>query len=202
MSPKVSDEYLQDVRERILSAAENLFSQKGYYETSMDDVVKESEMSKGAIYGHFSSKKELFLAVRERRFGFLAARIKSLYSAKESPTNKLTTLIEFAFESRKEISKDTCRMILEFWAQAPRIDTLQSIMNREHDAFQGLLAEILEEGVRKKEFRRSIDCNTLASVLLAAYDGLTIYSAITTSELDWTRMKDEFLQLVLLGVLK
>ena len=48
---------------KILDAAYEVFIGKGYSDTTMDDIVKRSEMSKGAIYHYYSSKKTLFLAL-------------------------------------------------------------------------------------------------------------------------------------------
>jgi len=48
---------------RILDAALNIFSSKGYYDTKLDEIVDESGTSKGSIYFHFPNKERLFLAL-------------------------------------------------------------------------------------------------------------------------------------------
>ena len=48
-------------KNKILDAALQIFVRKGYSETRMDDIVHASGMSKGAIYHHYSSKRDLFL---------------------------------------------------------------------------------------------------------------------------------------------
>ena len=47
---------------QILEAALHVFVKSGYSKTTMDDIVKKSSMSKGAIYHYYNSKKELFLS--------------------------------------------------------------------------------------------------------------------------------------------
>ena len=44
-------------------AAVKVLTSKGYYSSTMDDIVAESQMSKGAIYHYYSSKKDVYLAV-------------------------------------------------------------------------------------------------------------------------------------------
>lgn len=66
----------QNTRERILDSALNLFSRKGYHDTRMDEIVKESETSKGAIYFHFPSKERLFLALMDQFASLLERRIR------------------------------------------------------------------------------------------------------------------------------
>ena len=53
-------------RAQILEAAERCLGRSGYHGTTMDDVVRESGLSKGSLYWHFSSKEDLLLALFER----------------------------------------------------------------------------------------------------------------------------------------
>ena len=50
-------------KNQILEAALRVFVKSGFSKTTMDDIVNESGLSKGAIYHHYGSKKELFLAL-------------------------------------------------------------------------------------------------------------------------------------------
>lgn len=53
-------------RSMILDQALELFVQKGYAATSMEDIVKHTGVSKGSIYYHFSSKDDLFVSMVEK----------------------------------------------------------------------------------------------------------------------------------------
>jgi len=55
-------------RERLLDAALEVFSRRGYYAASVDEIAAEAGFSKGAVYSNFSSKEDLFLALIDRRF--------------------------------------------------------------------------------------------------------------------------------------
>ena len=57
--PRVSAAHEQDIRDRILAAATRVFSEKGYHSSTIQDVVRESGLSVGAIYTYFSGKDEL-----------------------------------------------------------------------------------------------------------------------------------------------
>lgn len=50
-------------RERILDAAMNIFSAKGFHDTKLDEIVAEASTSKGSIYFHFPNKEKLFIAL-------------------------------------------------------------------------------------------------------------------------------------------
>ncbi len=53
-------------RAQILTAAQACFGKAGYHDTKMDDIVRAVGLSKGAIYWHFKSKDEIFLALFDR----------------------------------------------------------------------------------------------------------------------------------------
>lgn len=48
------------MREKITQTAEKLFTTKGYYQTSMDDIANEAGVAKGSLYYHFKNKSQLF----------------------------------------------------------------------------------------------------------------------------------------------
>jgi TetR/AcrR family transcriptional repressor of nem operon len=53
-------EHKQQSRERILHSAYASFSEKGYENTSIDEIMQRADMTRGAFYAHFSSKRELY----------------------------------------------------------------------------------------------------------------------------------------------
>ncbi|GAE04309.1 regulatory protein, TetR [Paenibacillus sp. JCM 10914] len=55
----------EDTRKRIADAAKQLFMQKGYKSTSIEEIVEATGSSKGNIYYHFKSKEGLFLFLIE-----------------------------------------------------------------------------------------------------------------------------------------
>ena len=61
------------MRRRLENAAANLFAQKGYARTTVDDPVDAAGVSKPALYRHFESKKHLHMALLERHRHELAA---------------------------------------------------------------------------------------------------------------------------------
>lgn len=78
MEPFDKNQPLRDpaaTRERILDAALLAFSRQGYHGTRLDDIVEESETSKGAIYFHFANKERLFLALVDQFADLLERRV-------------------------------------------------------------------------------------------------------------------------------
>jgi AcrR family transcriptional regulator len=55
-------------RKRLLETASEIIREKGFYKTTLEDVARRAGMTRGAIYGNFKNKDELFLAVVETRW--------------------------------------------------------------------------------------------------------------------------------------
>ena len=60
------NKYPEETVRKILDAAAHLFLEKGYDGTSLQDIIDETKLSKGAIYHHFGSKEDIFEAVCDR----------------------------------------------------------------------------------------------------------------------------------------
>ena len=200
MSPKVTEEYRQTVRENILQAAESLFARRGYHETSMDDIVKESGLSKGAIYGYFESKQDLLLALSDRRCASILGRIQSVFSPDDSATEKLEKGLGVIFSDLIEVSREVCGLSLELWVEAPRVKSLQHGVNTRYGTAHSFITGIINEGMRKGEFKQDIDADAMASILFATIDGIYLHWATTGRDFDWQKMKSTFLAMLLEGI--
>ena len=60
------NKYPEQTVEKILDAAAQLFLQKGYQNTSLQDIIDATKLSKGAVYHHFRSKEEIAQKVGDR----------------------------------------------------------------------------------------------------------------------------------------
>lgn len=58
-------EYAKATRQALIDAARELFAERGYADTSIEDVVQRARVTRGALYHHFESKSALFRAVVE-----------------------------------------------------------------------------------------------------------------------------------------
>jgi AcrR family transcriptional regulator len=93
----------ENKRTAILQASMMLFSQKGFFNTSISDIVKVTGLSVGTIYTYFQSKDEIVRAIVEEGWSALYARLKESLSSSDSPEAKLRLLIGSFIP---EISKD------------------------------------------------------------------------------------------------
>jgi AcrR family transcriptional regulator len=90
-----------DRYQRILDAALQVFSQRGYRDASVDDIAGTAQTSKGGVYFHFPNKEAIFLALLQRTATRLLEKIEEAVAAADAPLAKadaalLTVLRTFA----------------------------------------------------------------------------------------------------------
>ena len=83
--PKVTEEYREGKRDEIVQAAMRAFHRKGFQGASMADIIAESGLSAGAIYGHFPSKADIILAVAQRVIGARTVEMETLAATVPMP---------------------------------------------------------------------------------------------------------------------
>jgi AcrR family transcriptional regulator len=67
----------EETRRKILESAARVFCEKGFYRSVVDDIVKASGTSKGAVYFYFNSKEEIFLSLVEEYMATVAREIQA-----------------------------------------------------------------------------------------------------------------------------
>ncbi len=92
--PKTSDAAKEARRTQILDAAVRCFARTGYYATTIEDVVRETDLSRGALYLYFPSKEALYLAISDRWNCGMEAAIKARLTPDLTPAATLRVLIE------------------------------------------------------------------------------------------------------------
>lgn len=89
-------------REQMLETAEELFAERGYYETNLKDVARRCEFSVGSIYSFFDSKEALYLAVLMRRGPGRLAEMKSLAAGPGPAGERFVALVTAELEHRRK----------------------------------------------------------------------------------------------------
>ena len=198
MAPKVTDEYRQNVREKILATASRLFARNGYHATSMDDIVCECSLSKGAIYGHFKSKEDLFLDISDKQLESVISSMRAAFSEKDSAKEKLMKAAEMHFRQIRNPNDVWC-VTLEYWVESSKVPSFEKRVQRRYDMAHKFLAEIIEEGKKKGEFRKDVDSDALSSVLLATVRGLAVHLRMGT-EFDWHKIRGTIMSVIFNGI--
>jgi AcrR family transcriptional regulator len=134
-------------RERILDSATQLFSERGYAATGVNDIARGAGVEKAALYWHFESKAELLAAVLDRMDLEVVERIVKKVSARINPDERLDLFLDGIKKLAKERShlvRLTMSVAIERSAISPESRAaLQRIFERTRVAVEEGFAEAL-----------------------------------------------------------
>ena len=201
MTPRLTQEDYNEIHEKIMSAAERLFAQKGYNGTSMNDIVEASGQSKGAIYNHFKSKERLFLSLLEKQTMLGLNQLKDSFASEDTAVEKLRKVLDLTIVNSCDCPTEVGRMQIEFMIAASRIKSLTSDMKNRYNTIHAFVRELIDEGINNGEFKSEVDSESLTSLLYATLEGLGLQYATLGIEFDSQRLKDVLLKVVFEGIL-
>jgi len=172
--PKVKPETSKARRDEILEAAETCFARQGFHQTTIRDVIRESGLSAGCIYGYFSTKDDLIRAMGERRH----TRDAALLSPRDKSANPITILRaigrEFLTDLQKEDGLRTRRVALQLWAEALRDDKIKAQVTDGIHVPISAIIELLRRAQRLGLVDKKVDPPGVARMMVSVFQGYVL----------------------------
>ena len=118
MSPKVTEEYLEERRQTIISAAEVCFARLGIHATTLEDIRIEAGLSRGAVYHYFKSKEDIVDGLRERSSQYdIAAWERNIVNV--DALEEMLTMFRYAMQVTMGPGRKVDSRVATFlWAEA------------------------------------------------------------------------------------
>lgn len=177
MSPNVPRAYLEARRTEILEAALKCFKEKGFHNTTMQDIYKATSLSPGAVYNYFCSKADIVSeaveASQKRNLDAIAQ------AASGGPEEALNNLGRFYFScARKADFADEASVDFALYSEASRDLRIHEALRRNHDAVISKLAELVKLNQKAGIFNNNLDAAAIARVLFSILIGSEIHMAL------------------------
>jgi TetR/AcrR family transcriptional regulator, fatty acid metabolism regulator protein len=167
--PSLKERQRHEREELILRAADELLLERGYHDTSIDDIAARVGISKGTVYVHFASKEDLVFALIGRGMLQLQATLDDILAAPGTPREKLHAILRqlsAGMLSRQRI------VLVEALFHDPE---LRSRLMERREMFgkiwgdpQNRIAALFEEGKAAGEF----DADTPTPIMVSLFWGM------------------------------
>jgi AcrR family transcriptional regulator len=172
--PKIKPETSLARRDEILEAAEICFARQGFHQTTIRDVIRESGLSAGCIYGYFSTKDDLIRAMGERRH----ARDAALLASSDKSANPITILRAiargFLADLQKEDGLRTRRVALQLWTEALRDDGIKAQVTDGIHVPISAIAALLRRAQRLGLVDSKVDPSGVARMMVSMFQGYVL----------------------------
>jgi AcrR family transcriptional regulator len=135
--------------DELLEMATRLFKEKGYHNTSMQDLADALGLQKGSLYYYIDSKQELLRRLLEHATSFMAFEIDEIYAADLSPAEKLRWALENHAKTMME-NLDLVAVYLHEYRNLPPKRLREALAVRKH--YEQVLQQIVEDGIASGDF--------------------------------------------------
>ncbi len=181
-------------RRQILQGAADRFEVTGYGSTSMNDIVSAAQMTKGAVYFHFSSKDELAQAVIEEQHQISISAFTAV-AATGAPA--LEQLVMVCHEmGRQLVAEPIVRAGIRLTLELASADGSQG----PYVAWIRELRKLAEAAKLEGDIRDDVEPESVGRVVISACTGVQLVSNVLTRRSDLNDRIDELFTLLLAGV--
>jgi AcrR family transcriptional regulator len=181
-------------RQNIIDKSLQLFSVKGYYNTSVSDILGATGLTKGGLYGHFASKEDIWCAVYDEAVQIWKGIVFNGIRNNSDPLKRIETFIENDMNDYlgADVFEGGCfflNMLVELSGQSA---SMSKRILRGFVRLSALLRSWLEEADRRGMLRDDLDFKEIANYIIIALNGA---AALYISSRDRTILSQTIRQL-------
>ena len=185
-------------RKNIVEKSLQLFSVKGYFNTSISDILVATGLTKGGLYGHFRSKEDIWFAVYDQAVMVWRDRVLKDIRTIEDPLERIEKTIENDMRDYlgAEVFDGGCfffNMLVELSGQS---DTMTRHILRGFVQFSRLLQAWLEEAQEKGLLREGLDLKEVSDFIVISLNGASPLYAASRDRLIWEQTISQLKQYV------
>ena len=193
-------------KEQILKISEKIFSRKGYYETFVEDIIKEAKIGKGTFYQYFKSKEDLYITLLKkilidwREYAFID--LDQLKSDNISDFFKEIIKKSLKFFSENE---DLCNIYLRLRVNPGLPQIFETYINEFEKKMFEYIATYLQEGVKLGIVRSDLNIELTSNMIAGAYLQAGYYYFVLNRsrgrEINIDDVSDDFFNFIMKGIL-
>jgi AcrR family transcriptional regulator len=180
---RVSQEHLDARRRQILDGAASCFARNGFHATSMQDVLKEVDLSAGAVYRYFSGKDELIAAIVTE----VLDTVRGIFerAALESPPPTPVVLVPRTLTQMRELRPATLdgewmfpRLMIQVWTETTRNPELAAVLGEGYRSVRVAWGKIVESYKDAGLMPADADADAMARTMIALVQGFATQMAL------------------------
>ena len=190
----------EERQSQIMEAAMKVFTQKGYSSARMDDIVKASGLSKGAIYHHFEGKKDIFLALIGH---WETQTFPNFYSRNTKGRSASNTLRDFSKEIIK-VFQDRSYVFhaeVEFWSLSNQDDEVRIRFQELYEKIIHLFELVINKGIRENEFIK-VDSRVTAIYILSVFQGINWFCIFNDKKIKAEKYIHDSIEMIISALCK
>jgi TetR/AcrR family transcriptional repressor of nem operon len=162
----------EQTRAFIIEKAAPIFNKKGYAGTSLTDMTKATNLTKGSIYGNFANKDEVALAVFDYNLSLLNKGIKAITASSSNAADKLLRMANFyRSEFKNALTRGGCPILNTAVEADDTHPLLKEKVSKSINAWKKDIESITLQGIKKKEIKSTVNAAEFAIEFISLIEG-------------------------------
>jgi AcrR family transcriptional regulator len=187
----------EETRKFIIEKSAPIFNMHGYKGTTMSQLTKAINMTKGAIYGNFNDKDEIAFAAFDHNFAEISKKIEDIVRSKENACDKLIAFANFYLDEFVEISSKGGCPLMNAAIDADNIHpTLKARVAEAIETWINSVIRIVYSGIEHKQIHPNVKPEQFASVFVSLIEGGMMLAKATGNTIHLSRNIDQIICLV------
>ncbi len=178
--PKISDEQRQARRDQILAAAWRCFSRRGIHATSMEEIIREADLSAGAVYLYYKGKDDLILAAVSTYMAELRGLLLPILSKGEmlGPPEFAREITAAILSHTQQKELDLNGIILMCWSEAQSNAKVKELIAGFQLKYREGLTRIVRQWQKRRCLSNAGKPEDIGKALLSFFLGFIVQSAL------------------------
>lgn len=193
---------LPDTRTRILHSARKIFARYGFQGATLDLVAQDAGLTKGAVYWHFSSKNDLYLALCERSLKQLLEGLPEQVRAIFSSTNVMERLKDFFSSQLAACEKQGGEQTMLFFEfiSSSRDELVKEKLCQSFSALFEETTAILQDLQDQGLITREIEAHDLSIALHSLVNGVVLMWLIAPNQIAFPSLSEAMSKMIVNGI--
>lgn len=169
--PRVSEQHLAARRQQIIDAAATCFVRDGFHGTSMQDVIREADLSVGAFYRYFRSKTELIRAIAEQVVSELLDDFDAMVATEPVPPLLEVVRTGLRTADKRVDGDQRAKIALQVWGEAVRDPELGDLVADIYRQIRSRFTAVARDARDAGQLDPGIDPEAVGAVLFGLLQG-------------------------------
>ncbi|EMA6344746.1 TetR/AcrR family transcriptional regulator [Bacillus cytotoxicus] len=168
----------QETRKLLLESAFETFAKLGFHGASVDKIAEHAGFSKGAVYAHFHTKEELFLAIVDRQMHIYVQDICNMIEKEQSLESFIETIDQYSHSIRQK-TKTWNMLTMEFLLYAMREESVRDKWANMIDDTVEQISKSIENFIQNADYQATLSAKEIAWTILSLENGISIFYNIS-----------------------
>lgn len=173
-------------RKKIIDAAMDVFSRKGYAAANIREIAKTAGISVGGVYLYFKNKEELYKSIIDDRMRDMGSKIEIIAGRTESATKALADFLKLHLENALK-HKEFILLHIREHGFSFGVAEKKKFFTKQRE----LVEQILQRGIQSGEFRKC-NANDMAKIIMGSLRGIVLSMALDDNVTITPKMLNEF----------